>query len=321
MVTVEEAWKALLMKNEEIKEAVESLKKAIKDERTQHIQECIQSEDFTSATGILDHLNIFTKVRYRSNLNDIEKALHTVMNKTYESAPTEEPLAKSTPAVFVPEPVAQVEVNETIANDELTTEEEDTIRIIGYSGISRLKDGNKVQEQTVQNLIAKGLLVHGETKNTLSFELSNEGREQFERMEGIEANPSFIREMELRMGDVEQGYFNYDLENTLQEKGFKIEMFDGNNLDISRDNYYYYLTVDNGTLTKAEYFEILEEKNRLKSIGFICINEEVLAQGKSFVDEWVTANKTKCRFMSIHYGTCEQMEQAEAMQEFEVITL
>ena len=327
MMSVEQAWEHLLQKNVETKEAVEQLKKAIKDERTQHIQEFIQSEEFASATQILEDLNVFTKVKYQSNLSEIEKALRSVMDKDYTAPPQEEIIEE--PVQVMQEnkerPTAPAVVQEEVAiaveTRKLTLQEEEVIRTIGYGGISRVKDGKNVDQVTVNSLLQKGYLNPGATKQSATFELSETGKQQFQELEGIEASPSFLQEMLRKDKNLDQAYFIYDLENVLQERQFKIENFEGNNIDLSRDNFYYYLNLNQGDLTPTDFVSILEEKHRLKSIGFICINEDVLQETKKQVNDWVANNKTKCRYMTIHYATILRLENSEEQNVFETVEL
>jgi hypothetical protein len=308
MYEVDQAWKVLMGKHKETVEALEVLKAAIKSDCTQHIQTYIENEEFALATKLLADLNAFTKVQFVSNVEDIEVAFRTVIDER-QSKPQK---------VIAPTPPKQA----IIASAQVTSDNEsDALRIIGYSGAARVKDEPKLNESTVRSLIEKGLLLSRDSSRELTFELTKAGRQQFYQQENMEANESILRDIERKADNLDTALFYYDLENAIIETDLSIEKWEGRSLELSHNNTYYHATVDDGMLTEEDYKQVMDAKHRLKSIGFICVDEQTLAFAKEQVDRWVEENKSKCKFMKIHYGTLERIAKKMGSATFEVISL
>jgi hypothetical protein len=297
-MTVENALKQFMERHEETIKALQELKNTVKSEGSKVIQEYVMKEDFESVTHVVSELNNFTKLEYNSNVEEVIEFVGTVFGEI-------KPEQKKVTASFFPQ------------TKELSDELEETLKTIGYNGIARIKDAKqKIKESSIYKLEELGYLMTEEVRwgktKLLTFELNSKGRKKFQELFHMEPNESFRRELMKKYPSIEKGYFLFDAENALQTKEFNVHEINEQRIEISKDNYHYYLTPDLGNFDEEDYFQILDEQNSLKSIGFVCVDEDTLVRkARKAVDRWVENNRSKCKFLAIHMTTIDEIENSQ----------
>lgn len=96
--------------------------------------------------------------------------------------------------------------------------------------------------------------------------------------------------------------------DAFKQRSFSIHKIEKHHLEISKDNLHYYFTPVYGNPTSEFYHKIMEEKNELKNIGFICSNKEILEKAKKHTLEWTDQNKSRCKFLSVRFTTIEDIK-------------
>lgn len=299
--------------NEDMENALKELRDALKTESSQIIQRHIGNEEFDKANQIINKLNEFTKVDFKSNAGEIKTFAENIFNiqeKSYLDTPQINIISEKQ----IEEIDAEEEIDEIKKFEALSHQEQEIVENIGYSGISRLKDFNVVIEQTdILSLEKKGILKAEEIKygkeKLLTFELTEEGRKYFEDICGIEANESLKSELKKKHKTIEKGFFLYDLENALQNRNIEIHSLGENQVEISEDGKHCYLTPDIGNFTKSDYLRILNQKKQLLNIGFICANNEILNKAKTIVQEWFEGNEQKSKLLTIQLTNIGNIEE------------
>jgi len=307
-MTLEEALQAFMEADEGMREALQFLREATKEEGLKTIQVHINDENFISANAIIEHLNSFTKLEFHSNADEISTFAREIFQEegsktSYQRTPLKKKLNK----------VNMFSNVALVTEEEIDTDEKEILKTLGYTAISRVKDATKdLNEEVLWNLSEKGYIeieeiILGE-KTSVTFELTEKGKEEFEKIAGIEANESFKSQLMKKHGSISKGFFLYDVENGLQQRDYQINEIGANQIEIAKDNRHFYLTVDAGEFEENDYFKILNRKNQLKNIGFICLNESVMNQAKESTMKWSKQNESKCKFLSVHFTTLDRIE-------------
>lgn len=101
-----------------------------------------------------------------------------------------------------------------------------------------------------------------------------------------------------------------EIEGLLIERSFKIIETSESQLEIEKNKRHFYLTPDIGGYSKDDYFRILNMKNPLKNIGFVCLDEEIMLEAKKYTEEWAERNKDKCKFLKIHFTNISKLKDS-----------
>jgi len=301
-MAIEEALKKFMQCHHEILESLEELRATAKEEGSKVIQAHVKGENFTSATKVIKELDTFTKIEFDSN---IEKIIQSVQGIFEGAERIVEKESYSTTSF-------KREERQIIGLNELQKE---TLEIIGITGVSRIQDSKKELKLAVlKSLEEKGLLKMEEIQwgmhTTKTFELTSDGKAKFKEMYGMEATDSFKTEIMQKYGSVEKGFFLYDVESSLQERDFNINELKENSIEISKDNKHYYLTSLYQNMSEEDYFSILDERNSLKSIGFICADKAIMNKAKEATEKWTRKNESRCRFLSVHLATIDDVKNS-----------
>ena len=186
--------------------AFDTLKVLVKEEGAKVIQEHIRIDDFASATDVVGKLNDFSHVKMLTNIDEVTENVERVFGDIIDSRPQREV------ATYAAVEVAKL-------TGDLTEEERDALKIIGYSGTSRIQDSKgKLVTEFVETLTAKGYLntvdiTIGENE-VMSFELNEKGKAKFKELFEVEANQSSKKEIIEKYGDLQNGYFLMDAEKS-----------------------------------------------------------------------------------------------------------
>lgn len=299
-MAIEDALRKFIECHQEILESLNELRITAKEEGSKIIQNHVKEENFTSATKVIKELDTFTKIEFESNIERIISSAQSIFEGT------EKLIEKETKHISVSKEIGGILLSEM---------EKETLEIVGLTGVSRIQDSKKeIKIQTLNSLEEKGLLriedIQWGVHTTKTFELTIRGKQKFKELFGMEATDSFKTEIVEKYGSVEKGFFLYDVESSLQLREFTVNELNGADIEVSKDNKHYYLTSLYNNVDEKEYFKILDEKNSLKSIGFICADKASLTKAKEATEKWTTENESRCRFLSVHLATIEDIKNS-----------
>jgi hypothetical protein len=103
-----------------------------------------------------------------------------------------------------------------------------------------------------------------------------------------------------------------------KQRSFSIHKTEEHHIEISKDNLHYYFTPIYGDPNAEFYHKVMEEKNELKNIGFICDSKDVLEKAKKYSMEWTEQNKSRCKFLNIRFATIDEVKNTPKV--FETVT-
>lgn len=304
-MSIERAIKDFMDSVNTMKDALEVLRTTVKQQGSVAIQEQISRENFEFADSILESLKEFTQMEFESNAEEILEYASGIIQ--LETVPA---VKKAKVQSYNSSTTTKIQTRE---RESLNEKELSLIETIGLTGLSRTKDATEeLVEELIEELEEKGYLsletIRWNEESFYLFELTEKGKQEFKSRFGMEANESFKSEMKKKNSSLTKGLYLYDIENALQTREFKIHKMNDNQIEISKNNVHYYLTPDMGQFRERDYYEILNKKNQLKSIGFICVDKNHMEKTKEIVQKWVSENEKKCKFLSIHLTTIDDIE-------------
>ena len=303
-MSIEKELKSFIDVHNQAITAFEKLKSMVKEEGSKVIQEHIRQDKFELATSVVNELTKFTTVSFESNITEVSNVVQNVFDEIMSKKLPEE---QNAPAMEF------MNVND----GSFTSEEQEALKTIGYSGTSRLKDSKgKIKPEVIEALVAKGVLTANDVTlgNTefVTFELNGKGKEQFRELFQLDPNESLKKELIRKHGDLAKGYFLHDAEEALANRGYSVHKANEDLLEVSKDNIFYYLTPDFGEFTEKDYVRILEKQNKLKSVGFVCLNDETLKnKTEKNIQKWADNNPTKLKFLTINLITVDDLQKAD----------
>lgn len=313
-VTVKEALDKFVEMNKGLTEAVQELKAAAKDQGSQRIKEFIDEDKFELANQIITELNEFSKIEFKSNAEET----YTYAERILKGEILTEEKKTSFPERDEIKASNQDKVsNVTVIKEPAKLEEKELelIKTIGYTSVSRFKDSkNMVDKETFEKMVQKGYVtsevveMHGEIVNI--FELSEKGISEFKNTFNETPAESHKSLLTKKFGDATKGFFLFDIERALSEREFKINEVGLQQIEVTKDNRHSHLTPDMGTFEEADYLKILDRKNQLKNIGFVCINEDVKKAAEKATRKWVENNQDKCKFLTVHFTTIDKIQNS-----------
>lgn len=319
-MTIKEAFETFVEYNEIMNEALNDLRDAVKKEGSKKIQELINNEEFDSVERINQELKEFTKLSFESNAEEIgefakglfEKDANRMKNKTVSRAKKKLGEINEEKSSF--SDVSVITDEQTEERLDLEEKEVQTIKTLGYTSASRIEDAkDDLNESEIKSLSKKGYINTEEIaiggNKFLSFELNEQGKEKFKELFEIEPNESHRIQLKKKYPSIRKGFFMYDIENGLEERGYEIHDISLNQIEISKDRRHSYLTPDIGDFKVEEYKKILNRKNQLKTIGFICPTKEIMKKAKKATNEWAKGNPAKCKFLTVHFTTLEMIKE------------
>lgn len=322
-VTVKEALNKFVEMNEGLQEAVLELKAAAKGQGSQRIKEYIDEDKFELANQIISELNEFSKIEFKSNAAETYTYAEKLL-KSEIAAQEKKTSFSGTEELKTPTQDKVSNVTVIKETDKLEAPEVELIKTLGYTSVSRFKDSkNMVDETTFETMVKKGYVtsevveMNGEVVNI--FELSDKGVREFEKTFNERPAESHKSLLTKRFGDATKGFFLYDIEKALSEREFKINEIGLQQIEVTKDNRHSHLTPDMGTFDEAEYLKILDRKNQLKNIGFICINDEVKKAAEKATRKWVESNQDKCKFLTVNFTTVDKIQNSPNV--FDVINV
>lgn len=88
-----------------------------------------------------------------------------------------------------------------------------------------------------------------------------------------------------------------------EEKGFIVRKENEEEIEITKENNMYYVTIDNDEMTEEEYVQVLERKKQLLSIGFVCFSEAKKREIITITKKWLQSHKERNTMLKIHVNT------------------
>lgn len=300
--TIKEALQVFMEYAEQMEDALKLLREAVKEQGSDSIQHYINEENFEKANEIIKELNEFTNMEFDSNAQQIYGFAERIINS--QSDIPHKAKAKAIPSVSVIKP-----------SRILGPKENELIKTIGYTSLSRLTDATEQFEEDVLYSLLDKEYIDGEDveiagEKVFIFELSETGKKEFEQTYGIEPNESLKSQLIKKYSSLSLGFFLFDVENALQERNYQVNEIGVHQIEVLKDKRYTYLTPDLGQFTENDYFKVLNRKNQLKNIGFVSINEESMENAKNATQKWAKKNQEKCKFLTVHFTTPQKMEQS-----------
>lgn len=312
-MTIEKDLNAFLDTHKQMIHAFDKLKVLVKEEGSKVIHEHIRVDDFDSASSVVGKLNEFSHVKLETNIEEVTEFVKNVFGEITQNRPNGESIAAVSAAVEA-----------AVSPTGLTSAEEEALKLIGYSGTSRVQDSKgKLTESVISSLSAKGFLNAANltlgTNNFSTFELTENGREKFKEMFNVDANDSHKKELINKYSDLTRGYFLLDAEAALEKRGYTVHNVSDELVEASKNNMYVYLTPDFGDYEEKDYFAILEKQNKLKNLGFISVNQETIDnKAKKALRNWANSNQSKLKFLSVNFTTMNDLLSTD--KDFDTMT-
>lgn len=303
---VKEALQTFMEYNVEMQEALKELRGAVKVHGSASIQNYIEEENFDEANLVIEELNQFTNLDYISNFNAIYSFAEKILNEGPPST-----IKANTKQKKFPNQYKNISVINEIP---LNKEESEVIKELGYTSVSTYKNSNTeiINEKNIANLTNKGFVdieeVELDGKIIVTFELNENGKLTFKNLFGIEPNESYKSLLLKKHDSLTTGLFLHEVETGFNKRGFQINDMSVNQIELMKDKRHTYITPDLGFFTEEEYFKILNRKNQLKNIGFVCIDSETMQRAQKATKSWANSNESKCKLLNVHFTTIENIE-------------
>ena len=295
-----------------VEKTLDALREEVKLQATRKIHAHMIEEDFESSNQVIKQLESFTRYSFLSNGEEITQLAKQIIGEGgYEELSNHSFLKKETSI----KPFHSFKEDVDKNNDNLISiEEEQAIEFIGNNGDERKwNKRNNTFYHHVKTLEDKGYIqsypVHLYESVFSLYSLTKSGKEVYEKRCGVSSGLSLIEELESQHTSIEKGLFLFDVENEFQKRNYIIEDSKLTHLEISKGKEHFYLTLVSKSHAESYYANALNKKNQLKNIGFIFAKQEELEKAKRYTEAWTEQNRTKCRFLTIHFATLEDVSE------------
>lgn len=291
-------------------DSLNELRKNIKEEGSLMVQKLVSEEKFSEAESLIKELNKFTKIAFTSNLHEIVDSAQNIYKN--EVGLDKEDYIK----------IESIDKKDDgyKNNNESKEKIEEFIKLVGKTGVSRMQDiDKKISAELYQNMKESEMIEiekhkWGEYK-VETFLLTNKGKNLFEEITGEKAKSPYKFNLDENFGNVAKGYFIHDTTMALKTKGFEIKNISNNAIEVTKNNRSLHLTLLNEFFEEKEMEEIISEKNKLKNIGFICSNNEIMRKMKSSVETWTSKNEAKSKFLTVNLASVEDLYEKKEIFE------